>query len=99
MENFVKHGVFPGKKVNLPRNSCNLFTFIFHNIWIGVLFLSVVRYFIFWYGATPVLTFLFALAVAGKCLEGEMCCVLSNCCTLLTSTTIAFSHEQFFRRL
>jgi len=58
MEYFEKNGKFPGERINLPRTPFHLYLFIFHNVWAGLLYASLIKYCVALYGSPVVLTFI-----------------------------------------
>lgn len=55
MDYFETNKCFPGERVDLPRTKTNLITFIFHNVWVSVLYLTLLRYCVELHGSMSVL--------------------------------------------
>ena len=66
MEYFETNGKFPGERINLPRTPFHLYLFIFHNIWAGLLYTSLLNHCVMLYGSSVVLTFIACIGFMSK---------------------------------
>ena len=66
MEYFETNNRFPGDRVNLQRTTSNLVMFLFHNVWVSILYLSLLKHCVVLYGSSAVFTFVAFIGIASK---------------------------------